>query len=750
VRLTTTGTLPAGLATATTYYAIRNGAGLVQLATSFANACAGTAIDVTDAGSGTHTLTPYDQPRYTANGSFLSSERQGDIVEKFLGAMAGRAAQVSATWWIFAGGYEAPTVTLDESELVAGTVHIEPMPATPDSANGVKGVYVDTANNWQPTDFPALQSATYLSLDGGEEQYADLDLTGMVNDSSTAQRLAKIELRRRRFALSWTMTFQLSAWRAMTARTIAMNFAKYGWTGGTQEFEVTNTKFVLIPGKGEKEPPSPGVEISARQSDSAIWDWSLSDQQLQAAVKTTSLPDPFTMTDPGVPTVTEELYETTDVKVRAKLAWTYGDSQTVAYSNVRYKAGTDAAYTYLPTVSQPSASVDDLSAGYYLFGIQSVNVNQVASNWVTVTKEIKGLTAAPSDITNFSLTPIGTDADLTWDKLSRNNDLDVLIGGRILIRWTPKTSGAVWNDGSPIGSPDGYPGASSTCRVPHLTGTYMAKARDSSLNESVNAVNVITTAPDIDGYNAVATLTEDSTFSGTKSGAVVVDGKLQLDGAVLIDDMTDLVDDWGMIDSAGGVASTGTYDFSSAIDLGAIYTCRVTATLKTLAFDTLDTIDERLDAIDSWGLIDGPEISDCDVTLYISTSDDIGSPTVWSSWRPFMVGDYKARSFRFRAVLSSANQNHNIQIINLGVTVDMPDREDGVQGVSSGTGTKTVSYTLSPAFKVAPLIGITAENMGTGDYFTISSRGVSSFDIAFKNAAGAGVSRTFDWRAKGY
>ena len=58
-RLTTTGTLPAGLATGTTYYYLRTGAGTGKLCTSMANVDAGTAIDITDAGTGTHTLTMY-------------------------------------------------------------------------------------------------------------------------------------------------------------------------------------------------------------------------------------------------------------------------------------------------------------------------------------------------------------------------------------------------------------------------------------------------------------------------------------------------------------------------------------------------------------------------------------------------------------------------------------------------------------------------------------------------------------------
>ena len=59
VRLSTTGVLPGGLAAATDYYVIYNDGNVIQLATSAANAAAGTAIDITSAaGGGTHTITP--------------------------------------------------------------------------------------------------------------------------------------------------------------------------------------------------------------------------------------------------------------------------------------------------------------------------------------------------------------------------------------------------------------------------------------------------------------------------------------------------------------------------------------------------------------------------------------------------------------------------------------------------------------------------------------------------------------------
>lgn len=64
VRLTTTVSLPVGLATATDYYVIRIDDLTCKLATTYANAVAGTAINFTTDGVGTHTVS-WLLPRYT-------------------------------------------------------------------------------------------------------------------------------------------------------------------------------------------------------------------------------------------------------------------------------------------------------------------------------------------------------------------------------------------------------------------------------------------------------------------------------------------------------------------------------------------------------------------------------------------------------------------------------------------------------------------------------------------------------------
>ena len=72
--------IPAGLSTSTDYYAIAHGTSALKFATSLANARAGTAVSITDAGSGTITVTRDGEPRFAINGTIDSAKAPKAVV----------------------------------------------------------------------------------------------------------------------------------------------------------------------------------------------------------------------------------------------------------------------------------------------------------------------------------------------------------------------------------------------------------------------------------------------------------------------------------------------------------------------------------------------------------------------------------------------------------------------------------------------------------------------------------------------
>jgi hypothetical protein len=249
-------------------------------------------------------------------------------------------------------------------------------------------------------------------------------------------------------------------------------------------------------------------------------------------------------------------------------------------------------------------------------------------------------------------------------------DLDVRIGGRIVIRHAPATTGAAWENGIII---EEFNGDAVTGSVPLMTGTYMAKALDSSGNYSTTAASFVATEGMVTGWTTVATSTQQAAFTGAKTNTAVVGGALQLDSASTIDSMATPIDDWTFIDALGGISGTGSYAFSATVDLATVATRRFEADIAATSFDAADLIDSKTDPIDEWGPIDGDAINDCDVTLYAAITDDdpAGSPT-WSSWMPFFVADFTCRAAKFKLDLASGSATHNIAVSTLAIDIKVP------------------------------------------------------------------------------
>lgn len=460
-------------------------------------------------------------------------------------------------------------------------------------------------------------------------------------------------------------------------------------------------------------------------------------------------PNISTLTNaPDTPTgleITEYLYDSQNGVVVVVTASWNSVSRATAYE-VWYKRD-NGNYVILPRTTSTTIDIFDAQPGEYTFKVFALSIIEKRSIAATEVETIYGKLAPPGNVENFSLVSIdnGT-AHLTW---AQSVDLDVLIGGYVRIRHTPDIDvDATWTNAIDIGP--ALPGITTNVSLPHVPGTYLAKFVDSSGNVSVTASSVTTTIAQLLVMNVVETITEHPGFTGTKTNcAVQADlGGLVIDSELTIDEMG-FVDDWDYVESNGGIAASATYTFPETTDLGDTYTCQLTAHILAEAYNAGDLIDSRLDSIDDWGSFDGDDIDDVNALLYVrTTEDDPGGTPTWSSWRPFFTGQYVARAFQFQLSLTSGDVTHNIVVKELSVTIDMPDRVESGNNITSGAGTYSVNYTN--AFWESPAIAILTRNMATGDYFDITSADETGFDIAFKNSAGTLVSRSFDYIAKGF
>lgn len=442
---------------------------------------------------------------------------------------------------------------------------------------------------------------------------------------------------------------------------------------------------------------------------------------------------------------TESLYLVTPAVVgnRVTLSWTGAQPY---YSVTWQRAGQNLQSR---EVTVPTCTIDGIEPGSYVFSVVAVNALGRRSAAASIAQEIYGKTIPPGAVEAFSLAAIAGAAHLAWSPAA---DLDVLVGGTLRIRHVAAGQAAEWSNGIDIGP--AIPGNAAGTVLPLLAGTYMAKWVDSSGFESVAASLILTDAPGVLAGNAVATVTEHDAFAGTKAGMAVASfapsasgTALMLDSASTIGEMLTPISTWGYLGALGGVAETGTYDFDGTVDLGAVYTSRLTATLEAYGFNASDLISSR-GLVSTWASVVGDNVTDATAVIQVRSTDDnpAGTPT-WSAWQPFVTGDWTARAFEFRLLASRVDSTHNVAVAALSVTVDMPDRIASDNDITCPSGGMSVSFPFT--FYAVPALGITAQGMATGDYYSVSKT-EADFDIQFFNASNAGVARTFDYIARSY
>jgi hypothetical protein len=486
------------------------------------------------------------------------------------------------------------------------------------------------------------------------------------------------------------------------------------------------------------------VTLGLEEHQDNFYTWE--SKSLAPTIADTILPNPFSVTAPASVTLDDQLIEYSDGVVITALDVTIGASldNFVDYYQVEYKLSTDTDYIIHAQGKGLTQRILNVKDGFtYNVRVRAFNTLGVSSTYTSASRTIVGGIAPPSDVTDFSCNIIGGDAHLSWQQIT---DLDLAY---YQIRFSTLTTGASWGNSVSLVEKVARPATSIT--VPARVGSYLIKAVDKNGNFSSNETVIATNVLSIGNYNAVATQTESPTFAGTKTNVIVSDGTLRLDSSELFDSATGNFDSGTSFFDSGvssyDLYSEGTYLFSTPIDIGAVYTSRVTASITQTSDNLDDLFDLRTgDFDDAQSNFDGDTPANCNAHIEIALSND---NITYTSFRNFVVGDYTARYYKFRVTLRSFDLASTPVISALSVSIDMPDRIFSGNDIVSGTGTYTVAFTL-PFYSNSYAVGITAQGMTTGDFFTISNKTVNGFDVAFKNSGNSGVTKTFDYLAKGY
>lgn len=681
------------------------------------------------------TIGGVSKKRYSCDGVVNTRSGSMVILKKLLTSCRGFLVFTGGKYKLVLDKIETAVFTFSEDNIV-GTWNIG-LGDKRVQYNRINGNFFNPLRQWQP-DIAVVDSPTLRTQDNGLLLEKSIELP-FTSDIDRAKMIATINLNQSRQQITVEFNATIEALRCEVGDVVYVKHPTPSWDTLNNNY---GKKFRVIKIRIQN---TDEVRVSLLEYDANAYDFGT------IAVTDTSpnanLPDLTTTVAPTNLTAVESLYDTigsAGVKVRVDLNWTASEDIFVKEYNVEWKLSTASAYNFLTTTRSTSARLDDVDPLLHDFRVRAVNTIGVSSSYLNLSNfTVAGLTTPPENVQNLSFISLGGYAHLSWDLA---NDLDVRVGGNVRFRHSSLTSNANWSSSTDIGT--AVAGHNTNAVLPLLAGSYMAKFVDSTGNESTGVSTFISTSvPNIVPMNQVVTSTQNPNFTGSKTNLVAVDNVLKFEADTLWDSFVGNFDTWGYIDAMGGTDLNGTYEFDNYIDLGSVFTARVTGQIVFTAFTSGDTIDARTNYMDTWADFDNvPNDINCD--LYIaSTDDDPASSPVWSDWAKFVVADTQSRGLKFKVIAKSGDPTHQINITGLNVKVDFPDRVQGARALQTGASTFNVTY--PNPFKIIPSLGITIVDMHSNDNLVISNESATGFTIGVQHGSNY-HDHEFNYVARGY
>jgi len=579
--------------------------------------------------------------RYTLNGSFTTAAAPHDLMQNLLSAMGGLAWYAQGKWRTKAAYWTSTVADFTEDDL-RSSISVATRHSRRDNFNTINGVWKGEDSNWQVTDFPPVTNAAFLTADNNQELATDLNLS-FTSDVNMARRIANIYLERNRQQLTVMASFGMRAFQVQVGDNIRLTNSRFGWTN--KEFEVVLWTFGLTDNNDLQ------VHMTLREISESVFD-DIADGAVYERDNTT-LPSPFTTTPVGV--AVEAIAQVTNQKVSniARITVSATSDVFISRVEVEFKKSSDTVWKAVGTGPVGVFEAVDLETSTYDFRARSINIFGVKGEWENlIDQEINAFIGDPSDVSSLSVELSGGTLFLSWPPIP---DPDL---SHYVVKHNSEATGATWGNSTTV--IEKIPRPATTAALPARSGTYLIRAYDKEDNYSENVTTVVVLPSDLPQLGTTDTQTEDPTFAGTTSNAVVVSSSVE-------------------IDDTSAASPTGEYFFSNYIDTGSSRNARVTGfrTFErrydngTLLWDAIpQNWDTWPDNWDDW-TTETANWGDVGVTVYVATTNDdpAGTPT-WNGWELANGSYYTGRAFKFKAALESDNTNYTPAILTLSVDVE--------------------------------------------------------------------------------
>ena len=696
-----------------------------------------------------------------------TSKKAIDNVKEFIKGCRGILNFTSGKYTMLVETTGSASITLTEDNIIGG---IQVKSKNKNSRyNRVIVNWINPNKNYQSdqAQYPPIddsgeasadQHANMKTADGGALLEGRFDFSTITNPHQ-AQEMAEIILRRSRTSLDVSLK----------ADGTALDLAIGDIVNITHATPSFSAKAFRVQAMSINTDHTVNLQLSEHQDSY----YTFGTQTAPATIPDTTLPNPFSVVAPASVTLTDELVEYSDGVVLTRLNIVVGAStdKFVQYYQVEAKQSTESDYKIVGKGSHLNYEMLNVVDGkIYNVRVKSINSLGVSSTFTSSTRTIVGATETPADVSTLSVSMVGSNQmQLQWTPVA---DLDV---SYYAIRYQDVTSGASWAGSTNLTQV--VRRKSNNVTINSRTGAFLIKAVDKLGNESDNETIVYTNISGLEHFSsALNTINEEAIdsatgqyWNGTFDGDCVKGTNSDNVQIATLDTITLFDSTVGNFDSADGdfdlggtdatsnptyyqanIESSGFYIGSNTISLDATYDATFQATVSMIANDLYDLFDSGRGASlfdNAPGPFDGSSGSQCDAYLQVGAStSSLGAITSYQDIS--QQSTIKGRYFKFRLKLTSGNNKSRPEVTKMQILLVLEKRLESEEDVVSGAGAKAITYTN--AFYNSPAIGIAAQNMATGDYYTITSKTKTGFTITFYNSSAAAQNRTFDYVAKGY
>ena len=305
--------------------------------------------------------------RYTTGCVIGADESRPQVLQKLEASCAGKLIRVGGRWMLQAGAYYGPYDFEITEDMVIGTITGGTEPTNDSAINTVRGTFIDPSQSWAETDYPEVVVNEWVAEDGGEA--AETQSFSYVTDPYQAQRLANIELRRRRAGGAISIPLNFTGYNCRPGRVVRLNLPSLNILG---EFIVTTWNM------GANE----GCTVAMAQYDPAIWDDAVGEPYNPLGF--ISLPSGGL----GSPTGVTWTQDTTAEIAQGVLSWVPpGGIVTEYIVTVRQGAAAVQAHTIPGNTTQ--CAISGLLSGNYTMSVAAVGP-LARSGEATITVSVNG------------------------------------------------------------------------------------------------------------------------------------------------------------------------------------------------------------------------------------------------------------------------------------------------------------------------------------------------------------------------